>query len=292
MKNRISQFKRKGVINILLFLFVQLSIAQNSKVDSILYNFNNHPEHILVAAHRGDHMNNPENSKAAIKETIKQNIDIIELDVRKTKDGKLIIMHDKTVDRTTNGKGNVNDYTWRKLKKLRLLFKGNSSKEKVPSLKKVFKLIKGKIMIDIDFKLDDVDAIKQTYKLIEKCNLENQIIFFLYDHHYIPELYNLNKNVKIMPRAHDSIEVEEILKYDYIKIMHIDDSFYSDSLMKKIRDRNIRIWSNSLREYDKMEEQNKNSGFEQLLEKKHINVIQTNLPEELLKFLKDKNKHE
>lgn len=288
MKNY--HFTKKGGISFFLFLIVQLALGQTTKVIGILERFNNQPEHILVAAHRAEHTDFPENSIAAIEASIQHDIDIIEIDIRQTKDGKLILMHDSTVDRTTTGTGNISKYTWEELQKLYLLHNGEPTGERIPLLEDVFQTIKGKIMVDLDFKLDKVKAVRQTYNLIHKYSLEDQVLFFLYDYRYIPRLQKLNPMIKIMPRAHNVSDIQKILAYD-IDIIHIDDSFYSDELMKNVRDKGIRLWSNALGKYDKMEKESIESGFNKLLKMKYINVIQTDLPVELLTYLKKKNKH-
>ena len=66
---------------------------------------------VLVVAHRGNWSIAPENSLAAIDSAIQMKVDIVEIDIRKTKDGELVLMHDDTVDRTTNGTGKVKDKT-------------------------------------------------------------------------------------------------------------------------------------------------------------------------------------
>ena len=66
---------------------------------------------ITVVAHRADWRYAPENSLAAIESSIRLGADVVELDVQKTKDGQLILMHDKTLDRTTTGKGKVAEWT-------------------------------------------------------------------------------------------------------------------------------------------------------------------------------------
>ncbi|MBC7920538.1 MAG: glycerophosphodiester phosphodiesterase family protein [Ferruginibacter sp.] len=265
--------------------------AQQIHLDSIVNDFNNHPERILVAAHRSAHQKHPENSLAAMQETINLGVDIIELDVRQTKDGELVILHDKTVDRTTTGQGEVSSFTLAELKKFQLLFKGQPTPEKVPTFEEALQLTKGKIMIDIDFKLTDEKAVAKTYALVKKYGMEKQVLFFLSRHQYTAQLHALNEQIKIMPRAHSAADVEDILKFDYITVIHADDKFYSDSLMRGIREAGVRVWMNALGKYDGMEQQNKNSGFEKLLEKKHINVIQTDLPGELLLFLKERHLH-
>ena len=71
-----------------------------------------------LCAHRGANETHPENTLAAFKEAIRLGAHMIEFDVRMTKDKKLVIMHDKTVDRTTNGSGAVSDLTLNEIKKL------------------------------------------------------------------------------------------------------------------------------------------------------------------------------
>lgn len=66
---------------------------------------------VLVVAHRADWRFAPENSLAAIENSIRLGADVVELDIQKTKDGQLILMHDKTLDRTTTGKGKIAEWT-------------------------------------------------------------------------------------------------------------------------------------------------------------------------------------
>ena len=68
-------------------------------------------EKIWVSGHRGDRMHGDENTMRAIRRAVCAGVDMVEIDVRMTKDGGLILMHDATVDRTTNGHGRVQDLT-------------------------------------------------------------------------------------------------------------------------------------------------------------------------------------
>src|SRR6186997_186218 len=83
-------------------LFAQQETARFKDIQRSLKNTNNTV--VMIAAHRGAHLVVPENSLLAIKEAIDLGIDIAEVDVRFTKDKHLVIMHDKTINRTTNGK--------------------------------------------------------------------------------------------------------------------------------------------------------------------------------------------
>ena len=86
---------------------------------------------VLITAHRGCRAYEPENTIKSFERAIDFKVDIIELDVQLTKDNHLVVMHDETVDRTTNGKGCVKDLTYEQIRKL------NAGKtEHVPTLKK------------------------------------------------------------------------------------------------------------------------------------------------------------
>jgi len=277
---------------VISLLFLSLtSLAQETKLDSLLDDYSNHPEHILVAAHRATNPNYPENSLAAIAESIRIGVDIVEIDIRKSKDGELVIMHDETIDRTTNGSGKVDDFSLAELKEFRLKFGSDITKEQIPTFEEVLQLTKGKIILDVDFKLEGEALVKQTFALIEKYGMEDQILFFLYDYPETTQYQKLNKNIKIMPRAYSRKDIRAIKKLEDISIIHIDESFYKKGTMRRTIKAGYRVWINALGKYDEMENQKKNSGFDALLTRKHVNVIQTDLPEELLDYLRAKNLH-
>lgn len=77
---------------------------------------------VMIIAHRGCHVEAPENSIAAFKRCMYIGIDVVETDVQHTKDGVMVLMHDLTVDRTTNGTGKVSDFALAELKQLRLRY--------------------------------------------------------------------------------------------------------------------------------------------------------------------------
>lgn len=275
-----------------LILFIGLATtAQETKLDSILSDFKDHPKRVLIAAHRATNDHYPENSLQAIAESIRIGIDIIEIDIRQSKDGELLIMHDKTIDRTTNGSGKVDDYTLSELKGYHLTFNDRITEFKIPTFEEVLQLTKGKILLDIDFKLEDMASIKKTYALIQKYGMENQVLFFLYDYKETPKLQQLDPKIRIMPRAYSKKDVKAILKMDNIDIIHVDESYYKDRTMRRIIRSGVRVWINALGKYDTMERLEKNTGFDALLKKKYVNVIQTDLPEALLKYLREHQLH-
>ena len=108
-------------------------------------------KNVLVAAHRGDWRNAPENSLLAYQSAIDMGVDIIEIDLAKTSDGVIVIMHDQTIDRTTNGKGKPSDYTYEELKKFHLKNGlGRLTRNTIPTLEEVMLLAKGKVLVNLD----------------------------------------------------------------------------------------------------------------------------------------------
>ena len=106
---------------------------------------------VIVVAHRADWRNFPENSLEAIQSSIEMGVDMLELDVQRTKDGVLILMHDQKLDLTTTGQGNIAETTWEEISKLNLKdHKGEVTSYKVPKLEDALLLCKDRIMINLD----------------------------------------------------------------------------------------------------------------------------------------------
>jgi len=96
----------------------------------------------LVIAHRGHSSGAPEQTLAAFTQAVELDADMIEADVRRTRDGRLVMCHDAAVDRTTNGTGNVADHTYEELRSLDAgsWFDARYAGERVPSLAELYDL--------------------------------------------------------------------------------------------------------------------------------------------------------
>jgi glycerophosphoryl diester phosphodiesterase len=99
---------------------------------------------ILTSAHRGEHHRHPENSLPAIQAAADAGMDYTELDIRTTSDGKLVLMHDATVNRMTNGKGTVAEMTFDEIRALDLgaRFPGKFPGLQVPTFDEALELAK------------------------------------------------------------------------------------------------------------------------------------------------------
>ena len=165
------------ITSIIIILGTTIKCAKNElkqKKDTVLKVENKIS--IIREAHRGYSLHLPENTLPAFEEAIKIGTDRIEMDVNITADGKLIIMHDKILNRTTNGVGFVTETTYAEIQKLDAgswkspEFKG----VKVPTLKEVFELTKGKCMLNLDLKGEKVE--KPMAELVEKMGMIDQIV--------------------------------------------------------------------------------------------------------------------
>ena len=163
---------KKQLALLLLVLSALQGLAQTRNIQEF-YERKNRKE-VLVAAHRGDWKNHPENSLSGIQSCIEKQIDIIELDVQKTLDGKYILMHDNTITRTTTGNGKVSALTLAKIKTYYLRDKdGKPTAERVPSLEEALILAKGKIMINLDKSSERFDDL---LVIIDSLGVRDQII--------------------------------------------------------------------------------------------------------------------
>ena len=182
--------KRYFLFSLLALFCIMAGYAENraEKLAKELYKAKS--KYVLVVAHRGDWRNAPENSLQAYKNCIDMGVDMIEIDIHKTKDNQFIIMHDATVDRTTNGKGKIADMTLAEIKQLKLRAGHNVvTQHNVPTLEEVLNLVKGKILVNIDKGDNYFDEI---YDLLVKTGTEKQVVIKTYDD--LATIQSKNKN--------------------------------------------------------------------------------------------------
>ena len=142
--------KRYYIFIILLINGLSATIAQDSNSIQLLRS-RTQTDHIWVAAHRGDWKYAPENSLQGLRNALFFGADIIETDVRPTQDGHFIVMHDATVDRTTNGSGTISEMSLADIRKLKLKTNwGQSTQFRVPTLDEYINEAKGRAFIYLD----------------------------------------------------------------------------------------------------------------------------------------------
>jgi len=283
IQSGITQPKWTGKLLFILILFIA-SCQTTSQFDKILAEFHNpNSEYVMVAAHRAAHTIHPENSLPAIQHAIDLGADIIELDVKVSKDGIPFIMHDGTINRTTNGTGDGEKYTLEELKKFRLKNNdGTLSDETIPTFEEALNLTRGKTLIDIDIK---TSQLKPIVDVVKKNNMANQVFWFDNDYDGLKEVRIMEPNSIFMPRAYSYEMADSALKVFNPAVVHIDPSFYTEEVTALIRNNGARIWINALGEPDQLIRAGKTEEAMTELLKHKANVIQTDEPEKIIQYL-------
>ncbi len=144
--------------------------------------FSRYPENTIVqrpivAAHRGVPSLAPENTMVSYRLAYDLGADMIETDVQLTKDNHLVIMHDSTVDRTTNGTGRVADFTLEEIQQLDagIKYSEEFAGERVPTFKEFLQAFKGKDVILL-IELKDVGVEQQVIEAIEQEGMDDQVV--------------------------------------------------------------------------------------------------------------------
>jgi glycerophosphoryl diester phosphodiesterase len=140
---------------------------------------------VIVTAHRGASGLAPENTIAAFQKAMEYKADFSELDVTMTKDGELILLHDDTLQQTTNDSGNVWDFTLSELKKLDAgsWFGADFVGEHLPTLAEVIDLVNGKMKLNIEIKISgrEPGIADKVVETVRHKNFSNQCIITSFD---------------------------------------------------------------------------------------------------------------
>lgn len=136
---------------------------------------NPNSKYVVVACHRGDWRNYPENSIPAIESIIRMGADIMELDLKLTKDSVLVLSHDWTIDRCTTGKGRVSDYTLDELKQFRLRRAHGVATDSlhICTLREALECCKDRICVNVDQGYEYYDMV---LALTEELGVTDQVL--------------------------------------------------------------------------------------------------------------------
>ena len=278
----------KKVLKILVFILVLILLlgmfynpfSANMHISTLPES----PKHggIYVVAHRGAHLEAPENSLAAYQKAIDMGVDFIEVDIRTTKDGVIVSCHNEMVDAYTDGiSGKVNNFTYEELMKLDIgIKKGDQWKNtRIPTLEEILKIAsKGKCGIYLDLKEAPV---KKLVSLIRKYGLEHQTLW------YSPSVrfWTFNDLVKECPEC-----------------IPMPDPIFNWLLSWTLNNMSPMVIANSYDTFSKdFAKQCKEKGALVIIDEDHsdevewqhaidlgVNGIQTDDPEKLIKFLKNR----
>ncbi len=160
---------------------------------------------VMVIAHRGFSGSAPENTMIAFKRGMEAGSDMIELDVRLSKDGEVVVIHDETLERTTSGKGRVIDLTLDELNQLDAgsKFHSSFSGERIPALREVLEMAKRKVLVNIELKKGDYgrwtifDLADRTLREVENAGMVDQVLFSSFDPIALERVLKKNPTVAV-----------------------------------------------------------------------------------------------
>jgi glycerophosphoryl diester phosphodiesterase len=229
---------------------------------------------VLIAAHRGGHLKAPENSLAAVDEAVAAGSDFIEVDVQVSADGVPFIMHDRTVDRTTDGSGKGEEMGYAALRRLRL--KGGDTPP--PTLQEMLMHSCGKVLVDLDMK---TDRFAPVVAVIQALGMTDQVELFDADSNLLRAARAIEPDLPVMTRLTGEATVDGVnARLSPVRIVHGDPASLTPAARDAIRAVPARIWVNSLGEVDALMAAGspKACGALKALRTMGANAIQTNYP--------------
>jgi len=168
----------------------------------------------LVSAHRGGPVPGyPENALRTFQYSIDAGADIIECDIRYSKDGILVLMHDRSLSRTTTGEGLVSDYTLEELKRIELVdMNGNPTGDKIPTLKETLEWARNRAVLHLDIK----DGIEPSHvaEEIRQANAQGFSIVIIYSFEKMMQYHHLDPELMMSVTARSPEEVQRMKEYD------------------------------------------------------------------------------
>lgn len=189
---------------------------------------------LLKIGHRGAKAYEPENTLRSFKYAIDLGVDAVELDVRKTKDNQLVVIHNADVDKTTDGSGSVSDLTLEEIKRL-VTDKG----EQIPTLREVLDLVGGKVKVLIELKEPGVE--ETVLGLVHEKGLVDDVVIISFNEDVLRKVRELDDKVAtglIYVRHKKPIQTALSLKAKYLLPLY---SFTHSADIKKAHENGLKV---------------------------------------------------
>lgn len=268
----------KGLVNV---YYPEVSESQRPSIQVSLQK----KDYVQICAHRGYWKEAPENSVKSVTLAIKKGLDMIELDVRKSKDGKLVLMHDATIDRTTNGTGKVSKLNYADLSLYFLRYNGTLTEERIPLFKDILSVGRGKIYIDIDVKIDDFTTI---YNMVKQYGMLSQTLFTVYDVASAKRMTDLDKRMILLPVIYEMQDLENYLNAcKKLTVVQFNSKAFTDAIIAKAFENGIAIFKNIYVNTTITPTSDHYKQVDEMLAKKG-SIIQTDYPVELKDYINNK----
>jgi glycerophosphoryl diester phosphodiesterase len=232
-----------------------------------------------VIAHRGAHKSIPENTLAAYQKAIDLGCDFVEIDTRTTRDGRIVSMHNATVNEYVKGaSGKVSDLTFEQIRKLDLGagYEEDLKGTQVPSFEEILQLCKGKICIYLDLK---AASVPELVKFIKEYKMEKDIIWYI-PANMTSEISQLDRECPdciVTPDPGKEENLDAVIKSINPHVIATDMGVLTESFVSRSHKGNALVFCD--------EDKGTNEEWTRMVSWK-TDGIQTDDPERLIRFLK------
>lgn len=186
---------RKALV-ILIVVMVSIMVADNYSIRR----FTVQGKNVKIIGHRGSSKRAPENTISSILYAAEDKADYAELDVQETKDGVVVLMHDKDLKRVAKVEKNTSEILYNDVKKIDLgsIYSKKFKGERIPTLDEVMKASKGKIKLDIEIKnyQDDTELVKKVVQIIKENNSEDECLVCSFDYLALVKVKKLGPKIR------------------------------------------------------------------------------------------------
>ncbi len=249
----------------------------------------------LLSAHRGGpEPDFPENCTATFEHTLRHCYAMMEIDPRYSKDSVMVVHHDETLERTTTGKGRVNDFTASELKKLNLKdLKGNPTNYQMQTLDEMLAWAKGKTILLLDKK--DV-SIEQRARKVTECKAESCVILLAYTYEEALACYRINPNIMMQVFIKNHAEIEQFsqtgIPWDNVVVFIGHQKPEDMSFIHELHKRGVLCIMGTSRNLDRDYIEGKVEGIESLKSGYHlfydegVDILETDIPVPVSRIIK------
>ena len=237
---------------------------------------------VLIGAHRGSSGTSPENTIASFQEAIDAGADLIEMDIRITKDGEFVVYHDRKMEVSSNSKVEVINLTKEDIRKINSeMAKDDSEHFAIPFFEEVLEFIKGKIYLNLEIKslgengVDD--RVKKLLNTIEEHNMDDQILFASFDNNLLKLIHNMDISYPLASifNPYTKVYPKELSKNYFFDAFICALPELDQRIIDECNDLNVFIGVYSVDSYEDL----------QLSLKNNVKAIGTNFPARIISYL-------
>lgn len=216
---------------------------------------------VIITGHRGAAGLAPENTLASIQLAIELGVDRIEIDVQQTKDNKIIVLHDRTLRRTTTGHGFVKNLTYDEILQFSAGYKFNKFyiNEKVPTLEQVIDLIDGKVELLIETKYSYMyypNIERHIINIIKNKNAKDWCKIISFNDRALFRINKLDKSIRLgklfvgkhahLPLSFDKgLNIRPLKRYAFVDEVIVKHDYATKAIIEKVHDfgKELHVWT-------------------------------------------------